>query len=101
MPQDNPRTETSRPETGRHETSRTEHQRGASARSEQMRGENMAAAETFTAQSGDMGKLDINAGLRRQSEMLDDLQSISPSWVSGETSTCRTPLSPPHACVHS
>ena len=53
MPQDNLRTETKRAET-RH----TEQQQrgGNSTRSEQMRGENMAAAETFTAQIGDMGK---------------------------------------------
>jgi hypothetical protein len=96
MPQDNPRTETSRPETGRHETSRTEHQRGASARSEQMRGENMAAAEPFTAQIGDMRKRSINAGLRMQTEMLDVLQTISRDWVRCTTSEAELALSLPN-----
>jgi hypothetical protein len=97
MPQDNPRTETRHTETRHTETRPTEQQRGgSSARSEQMRGENMAAAETFTAQIGDMGKRGIDAGLRMQTEMFDALQTISRDWVTCTTSEAELALNLPH-----
>ena len=91
MPQDNPRTE----------TNRTERQQrgGSSTRSEQMRGENMAAAETFTAQIGDMGKRSIDAGLRMQTEMFDALQTISRDWVTCTTSEAELALNLPNRLV--
>jgi hypothetical protein len=85
MPQDSPRTE----------THRTEQQRSGSTRAEQMRGENTAAAETFTAQIGDMGKRSIHAGLRMQTEMFDALQAISRDWVACATSEAELALNLP------
>jgi hypothetical protein len=85
MPQDNPRTD----------TSRTEQQRGGSARAEQMRGEN-TAAETFTAQIGDVGKRSLHAGLRMQTEMLDALQAMSHDWMTCATSEAELALKLPN-----
>jgi hypothetical protein len=92
MPQDNPRTETNRTE---------QQQRGGnSTRSEQMRGENTAAAETFTAQIGDMGKRSFDAGLRMQTEMFDALQTISRDWVTCTTSEAELALNLPNIGGH-
>jgi hypothetical protein len=76
MPQDNPHTESERPENTRQDR----------ARAERVRSERSSTASLMSPPFGEMGTRNVKAGLRMQKEIFDLLQDIGREWFARATS---------------
>jgi hypothetical protein len=79
MPQDNPRSQTSRAETSRGESARFEHDE--ISRPETFRTASSSAGDATQGRFAEMGLKNVRTGLRMQKEMFDTLQDIGRDWL--------------------
>jgi len=79
MPQDNPRSQTSRAETSRGESARFEE--GETSRSETLRTVSTSAGDAAKVRFAEMGLRNVRTGLRMQKEMFDTFQDIGRDWL--------------------
>jgi len=79
MPQDNPRSQTSRAETSRGESVRIEE--GETSRSETVPTESTSAGDVTKVRFAEMGLRNVRTGLRMQKEMFDTFQDIGRDWL--------------------